>query len=59
MEADLQEFRDRMKQYKSYRSKNPGKTYLDWKSTIKQYNDIIKFNDNEYFWNTHKESQQR
>ena len=46
--TDLQDFRDKMSNYKSYREQNPGKTYLDWKKSIQELKHIDIDNDPTY-----------
>ena len=46
--TDLQDFRDKMSNYKSYREQNPGKTYLDWKKAIQELKHIDIDNDPTY-----------
>lgn len=46
--TDLQDFRDKMSNYKSYRKQNPGKTYLDWKKAIQELKHIDIDNDPTY-----------
>lgn len=46
--TDLQDFRDKMSNYKSYWEQNPGKTYLDWKKAIQELKHIDIDNDPTY-----------